>query len=171
TGYDKFEYARESLKLGAVDVILKPIRNSDLESTLTQIYNQLGEKKTVSSEAVSGVGANPAPDKTGETMGHLTRAVVNYIDQNYAAEISLGALAEMYRVTPSHLSKVFKKEKGLTFLRYLNQIRMDHASQMLLDPKYRISEIAESCGFHSPLQFTKVFKEFYGKTPRDFRRR
>ena len=163
TGFDRFEYAQKSLRVGAVDVILKPIRNQDIENALNIARRQLEQAEK-----------NLVPDDGsvhGEEYGHLTRAALNYIEQNLGQDISLGALAEMYRVSPSHLSRIFKQDTGITFLRYLNKQRLKKALTLLDDPQYRISEIATACGFSSALLFSKNFKEFFGQTPRDYRRR
>ncbi len=163
TGFDRFEYAQKSLRVGAVDVILKPIRNEDLEAALDRVRDRLE-----TSEQDKSSHDLQAPD---EDYGHLTRAVLSYIEQNLDQEISLNSLAAMYRVTPSHLSRMFKRETGITFLRYLNGQRLEKARVMLEDPQYRISEIAAACGFNSPLQFSKTFKDFFNQSPRDYRAR
>ena len=165
TGFDRFEYAQKSLRVGAVDVILKPIRNEDIEAALQKAKGLIEQGRLSQASAVADFLETPEH----EDLGHLTKAVVEYIEQNYHRDISLSSIADMYRITPSHLSKVFKKETGTTFLKYLNSRRVEKACILLSDPAYRIAEIADACGFSSPLHLTKVFKQLKGQTPRDYR--
>ncbi|MFW5826930.1 MAG: response regulator transcription factor [Alkalispirochaeta sp.] len=167
TGFAEFDYARRSLKAGAIDIIVKPIRNEDLEQALRKAAH------VIQQEAVgAGSDAVRLPDYVtkGRAIGALVRAVLVYIEGHYGEEVSLSDIAELYRVTPSHLSRTFRRETGLTFLKYLTRRRMEHAVVLLKDPGRQIGEIAAECGFHSAVRFAKLFKHQYGVTPSEYRR-
>ncbi len=160
TGFEEFEYARKALRAGAVDIILKPIRNEELERAVgecVRMFHKSGEQQ----------------DRPGDTeypYSPLVKSVLLYIDSHLGDEISLEFFARLYKVTPSHLSRTFKKEKGTTFLKYLTLCRIQKSKELLSDPGVKIYEIAETCGFHNPVRFSQVFKQIEGVTPMDFRR-
>ncbi len=103
--------------------------------------------------------------------GVIEQAVA-YIRENFASDISLCALAKRYSVSPEHFSRMFKKETGLGFSKYLNSLRLQHAEQLLKSSKQQnITEIAESCGFEDSNYFSKKFKEVYGTSPKKVQKR
>ncbi len=96
---------------------------------------------------------------------------VAYIRENFASDISLSFIAEMFSVSPEHFSRMFKKETGLGFSKYLNSLRLQHAEQLLRTlEKPSITKIAESCGFEDSNYFSKKFKEMYGTAPKKVQR-
>ena len=101
TGYEEFEYAQKSLRAGAVDIILKPIRNEDLEQALAKAAARI--KKSDENSMIAG--ALPASFPENRPVGVLIRTVLLYIEKNLSNDISLASMADTYRVTPSHLSR------------------------------------------------------------------
>ena len=92
---------------------------------------------------------------------------VAYIRENFASDISLSSLAKKFSVSPEHFSRMFKKETGLGFSKYLNSLRLQHAEQLLKsDRGQNITKIAEECGFEDSNYFSKKFKEMYGIAPK-----
>ena len=92
---------------------------------------------------------------------------VAYIRENFASDITLSAIAEKFSVSPEHFSRMFKKETGLGFSKYLNSLRLQYAEQLLKasDGK-NITQVAEKCGFEDSNYFSKKFKEVYGVSPK-----
>ncbi len=175
TGFDRFEYAQKSLRLGAVDIILKPIKNEALEQALRRAASRLRESspEIPREDPLRDVPAGEAVPEgvaEGRPVGHLTQAVIRYIDEHLGEDFGLATVSETFRVTPSHLCRVFKREMGESFLPYVRKRRIDQALRLMGDPALQISEIALACGFGSPEHFTKIFKEAVGKTPSAFRR-
>lgn len=96
--------------------------------------------------------------------------VIEYIESHYDEDISLDMLAELSERTPEYLCSVFKKHTGLTIISYINNIRLLHASIMLIQsPSTPINEVADACGFRSPSYFGKLFSKHYGQTPQQYR--
>ncbi len=92
---------------------------------------------------------------------------VAYIRENFSSDITLSSLAKRFSVSPEHFSRVFKKETGLGFSKYLNSLRLQYAEQLLrADEGQNITEIAENCGFEDSNYFSKKFKEVYGTSPK-----
>jgi len=71
----------------------------------------------------------------------------------------------------SHFSSLFKKSTGLTYLNYVNQLRIQKAKELLLVPETKIYEVADQVGFVSLPYFNRVFKQLVGTTPLEFRKR
>lgn len=96
----------------------------------------------------------------------------NNILQNYS-NVDY-ALDEYIRTLPFHydyLRKVFKKEIGMSPLEYMTSLRMKNAEQLLSTMWTRgcaIAEIAQMCGYENALYFSRVFKKYYGCSPRQF---
>ena len=97
----------------------------------------------------------------------LIEQAVAYIRENFTSDITLSALAQKFSVSPEHFSRIFKKETGLGFSKYLNSLRLQYAEQLLKTAKDRnITQVAESCGFEDSNYFSKKFKEVYGTSPK-----
>lgn len=92
---------------------------------------------------------------------------VAYIRENFASDISLSFLAKRFSVSSEHFSRMFKKETGLGFSKYLNSLRLQYAEQLLKASEgHNITRVAESCGFEDSNYFSKKFKEVYGISPK-----
>jgi len=92
------------------------------------------------------------------------------IHKSYAGSISLQSVADAVHVTSVWLSKLFRKEKGVTFLEYLTAVRMEKAKEMLGDVKYKVYQVSYEVGYKDPVHFSKLFKKQVGCTPKEYRR-
>jgi len=94
---------------------------------------------------------------------------LRYIAQNFSLMITLEEVAEKINLSPTYLSKKFKKVTGLTFKEYVNYIRIRQACQMLITTDDNITKIAVNCGFNSSNYFKDCFRRIIGVSPRLFR--
>jgi len=92
-----------------------------------------------------------------------------YMNSNYDKQISLGEVAKMVNMTEVSFSRFVKKRTGNTFIDSLNEIRLGHASRMLIDTTHSISEISYHCGFNNISNFNRIFKKKKTCTPKEFR--
>ena len=92
-----------------------------------------------------------------------------YMNKNFNKEISLAQVAQLAGMTEVSFSRFFKARTGKTFIDSLNDIRMGHASRMLIDTTQTISEIAYCCGFKNISNFNRIFKKKKNCTPKAFR--
>ena len=99
----------------------------------------------------------------------LVRKVLTRIDSDLTADLSLHAQAELLNVNSSYLSTLFKKETGVTLTDYVNKKRVDHAIFLLNTTNMQIQSIAQYCGIPDVNYFTKTFKKYIGKTPKEYR--
>lgn len=72
-------------------------------------------------------------------------------------------------MTEVSFSRFFKNRSGKTFINSLNDIRLGHASRMLIDTTHSVSEIAYNCGFNNISNFNRIFKKKKGCTPKEFK--
>lgn len=94
---------------------------------------------------------------------------LRYVAQNFSMTITLEEVAEEINLSPTYLSKKFKKVTGLTFKEYVNYIRIRQACQMLITTDDNITKIAVNCGFNSSNYFKDCFRRIIGISPRAFR--
>lgn len=95
--------------------------------------------------------------------------IQNYVQANYQKQISLNDLAKKLYLSNAYLSKYIKKRFGLSFLEYVNNIRLFHAVDELLYTEKKITRIALDNGFPTSASFNKAFRDIYHMTPSAYR--
>jgi len=95
--------------------------------------------------------------------------VCSYIDENFKEEIKLTHVAELIGMSDSAFSHFFKKRTNRSFVSYLNDVRIGHATKMLFETTHSVSEIAFLCGFYNISNFNRIFKKSKGQTPSEYR--
>ena len=95
--------------------------------------------------------------------------IQNYVQANYQKQISLNDLAKKLYLSNAYLSKYIKKRFGLSFLEYVNNIRLFHAVDDLLYTEKKITRIALDNGFPTTASFNKAFRDIYNMTPSAYR--
>lgn len=93
----------------------------------------------------------------------------NFMLENYNKEIRLADVADLVGMTEVAFSRFIKKRTGRNFIDSLNDIRLGHATRLLVDTTYSIVEICMVCGFNNLSNFNRIFKKKKGCTPREFR--
>lgn len=96
--------------------------------------------------------------------------IKNYIDANYAANISLDTLASMTHMSKYYMVHAFTKHTGLSPINYLLQKRLQMGKSLLESSNYSIADVATMLGFSSQSYFSQTFKKSVGKTPVQYRR-
>lgn len=111
---------------------------------------------------------NEHADGRGDKGSKLTRALIQYIENNYRDNITNETVAAAFHYSSSYINRVFKKHTGMPLHAFLLHYRMKIAMELLSSQKCQISETAVECGFRDPVHFTKSFKQHTGKTPSEF---
>ena len=93
------------------------------------------------------------------------REVISYVETNFHNPISLLDIASHLGLTKEYFCRFFKKNMGISFLKYLNDVRLSHIYQDLQNTDAPISEIMERNGFTNQKLFNQEFKKQYGQTP------
>ncbi len=96
--------------------------------------------------------------------------ITYYVKKHYMEEISLNDISTVVSLNPEYFSRFFKKHMGITFLEYLNSIRLEYAYNDLASTSYSISEILSRNGFTNYKMFIKLFKNRFGCTPSEKRK-
>lgn len=102
----------------------------------------------------------------GNAKETLVEDAVRFIDEHYSrCDMSLTLLSQNLLVSPSYLSSMFKKMKGISINQYLTQSRLRAARELLSETGLTLTEIAERVGYNDIFYFSKVFKRHYGVSP------
>lgn len=96
--------------------------------------------------------------------------VKSYIYHNYDKNLSVEMLAEQVYLSAGYLSAVFKEETGMNLNRFIREVRMNKAKEMLENTNMKITQIAKEVGFINTSYFCRSFREFFGNTPESCRR-
>lgn len=113
-------------------------------------------------------------DKWGDNLDNSFETRINqinnYIRANYKSEMSLSNLASQLYLSEAYLSRFFKKNFGMSFVKYVNNIRLTHAMEQIVNTDDPITKIAYENGFSNATVFNKNFKQIYGETPSQYRK-
>lgn len=99
----------------------------------------------------------------------IAKTIRDYFHYHYMENISLNQLAKQYSYSPSHLIRCFNQTYHLSPMQYLKKLRVEKASQLLLNSDDTIQEIGEKVGLQIPSYFIRQFKKETGFTPSQYR--
>lgn len=98
------------------------------------------------------------------------KRLLNYIHKNYDKNLKLEGLARLFNYNSSYLGKIFKTEVGKSFNSYLDEIRLEHAKELLMTEQLKIYEIAERIGYSNVDYFYSKFKKHVGVSPKAYKK-
>ena len=107
-----------------------------------------------------------------ETTSYNSRRIEKimiYLNNNFSENITLGDAAKIAGMAEVSFSRFFKFRTGKTFIETLNEVRLGHATRMLIDTTNSINEIAYKCGFNNMSNFNRIFKKKKLNTPKEYR--
>ncbi len=120
---------------------------------------------------------SPAREKADpEAQAHRTRnvarlqAILDFIRDNFRAEIRLDDIARRFSMNPSYFSDYFRHHLGITFRQHLLQTRIEEATRLLGEGRLGSTEIAYRSGFNSTAAFYRAFRKATGASPGDYRK-
>ncbi|MBM7570051.1 response regulator transcription factor [Aquibacillus albus] len=149
TAYQEFQFAKQSIRLGVIDYLTKPIIQNELEDVLKKY-------KT-----------NNMPKYTKTIQDVLT-----IIHERYDEKLNLNTLAAEVFMNPAYLSRRFHEEVNKPLFEYLIQFRIKMAKKLLVEnTNWSISIIADKVGFNSQHYFSTTFRKVEGISPKDYRER
>jgi len=163
SGYAEFEYAREAVRMRAVDYLLKPVEQETMNQVLQKIYVSLTENHDITEES-SGV------ERAREVPKSVLDTIIREIQEFYTEDISLTEFSSRYGISRGHLSSLLKERLGLPFSEYLSAKRIQKAKELLADEKLSLNAIADAVGYHDYFYFIKVFKKITGISPSAYRK-
>lgn len=161
TAYDSFTYAQTAIRLGAVDFLLKPFHDGDLENAVLALQKKLTEQQTQPAPALPEV-------KTGAKSRYVLDAMAYMSESCADSNLSVGQIAAKLGLSEGHLSHLFKKETGCTIGSYLTRCRIQKAMTLLAQRRMKVYEVAEAVGYRDIAYFSSTFKKIVGMSPTEY---
>lgn len=193
SAYDDFSYARNAIKVKALDYLLKPCDISDLLAVMDMAIQKLDKKNTqkevsamaddrslgyINMEIHDNLNENDyinyyngtRADNNRNTDEKVTAGQMKeYVENNYMYDISMQEAAQTMGYSDAYFSKLFKQYFNQNFTAYLTEYRMKKAKQLLSDTNESIKDISRMVGYTDSNYFAKIFKRIVGEIPSKYR--
>ncbi|WP_026670587.1 response regulator transcription factor [Butyrivibrio sp. AE3006] len=95
--------------------------------------------------------------------------LLQYVDAHFTEDMSREHLSELFYFAPDYITKIFRKETGMSFKNYIIEKRLDLARKLLQTTDYSVRDISLKVGYDNYSYFTRLFKKSFGVTPVEFR--
>ena len=115
------------------------------------------------------LAALPSPPES--RAARLARRAAGFIRQSFRRPLTLDEVAGHVRLSPAYFSALFKREQGVSFTRFLREVRLAEARRLLRETDRTVEEVANAVGFEDAHYFTRVFSREMGEPPGRFRER
>lgn len=157
TGHKEFELVKEALIYGARDYIVKPTKYQELARIFLKLKKELDQERQTEPEQLEHTDSDV-----------MIRKIKEHMRQHFLT-VQLKDVALIVHMNPYYISTYFKKKTGQSFSDYLLSVKMEKAAKYLQDPQYKTYQVSELVGYSNPKNFSKAFKLYYGRNPRQFR--
>lgn len=177
---EEYRYSYESIEytlLQLVSSLNKVVYTLDLQSNIVAYKNFIkimSESKTVfdtvewiqnMSESVLSLIHARNNNRSIDIMAKIKE----YINGNYAKDLNLDNLSQIFYLNASYISSQFKKAFNMSVVEYITQVRLENAKILLESGNIRIDDVAKKTGYANTTYFIKKFKEKYGYTPNNYK--
>ncbi|WP_433939676.1 helix-turn-helix domain-containing protein [Paenibacillus lautus] len=108
-------------------------------------------------------------DMADKQFVNITRRIVDIVQEQYDQDISLDYCAAVMNFNPAYISRVFKKEMGVSFSEYISEYRMNIARNLLATTEMKVSEIGRKVSYTNISAFIRTFRRTFGLTPGQYR--
>ncbi len=157
SAYKKFEYAQDAITYKVVHYITKPTVYSEIMEVFQSIRESLDEIN------------KPAKVSGENTYTNMLITKITDIMEKDIKNVTLVSVADELGRSPSSISRLFSEIMGKTFTDYLTEMRMEKANDYLNNYDYKVYEICEMVGYTNAKNFTRAYKKYFGRTPREIR--
>jgi AraC-like DNA-binding protein len=159
-----FSYHKNDLLIESLDKMINEARNEQasdlmLSGLLYQFLAHLVHRKQVK---------KPIVDNNTGAARYVSKAV-EYIEKNYAGNLSVNGIANHLKIDRSYLSTLFSRYLGIAPRDFLINFRINKACDLLDNHHLSIGDVSRSVGYEDPLQFSKIFRKVKGVSPSKFR--
>ncbi len=173
TGHRDFSFAKDAIKIGVAEYLLKPIDKQELLNVSLRIKSRIEKKRALNREyqsIQSGLIHSPGLPKD-EKYSDLVMKTIKVINDSLSdSELSLKNIAEQVYVNPSYLCRVFKKETNKNVTDYITGLRIGKSLDYLNNTNLKAYEIAEKIGINDSHYFSICFKKYIGKSIQEYKR-
>lgn len=179
TCHSDFEYAREALRFGAVEYLLKvTMEPEELLHALSLartacLREQILEANELGNEANGNEPMLANQDYLSGVHSATRKEIedaVHYINQNLHNSLSLNVVAEQVQLSPHYFSRLFREETGISYQNYITTKRMEKAAYLLRTTTLRVYEVAYEVGIPSYRYFVSMFREYAGIPPTEYKK-
>ena len=158
-------HGKSRKEINAVMKKMIPMNAVQRLSALISIFDMLS--RTTEYEALASQGF--VQKTTLQSSDHFRR-INEYIMMNFQEEISLPEVAEVANMAVTTFCNFFKENFRVTFVEYVNTLRVGYACKLLAESDLHIVEIAYKCGFNNLANFNRQFKKYKNMTPSEYRK-
>lgn len=151
--YIKFGIYDNNLIHNRIDSLIKCSNIETLEQMIEEMFEE------ISRNCQAGM-----VDQRG-----IANKVIHIIQNEYSNDLSLDYIADKVNLVSSYLSYIFKKETGSNLVKYITDFRMEKAKKLLEEGNLKINQVGKCCGYENQSYFNRLFKNYYGETPKQFR--
>jgi len=170
-------YTQESVKFNGKIVSVKNSKLWQLVRDFTiESYSEHSSREMIlqsiailiTHEIIKNITDNYHFDETPITNNMIIHEAVKFINIEFEQDITIERLAKLSKLSKSHFAKLFTEEMKMSPMRYLKTIRLQNAKKMLRVKELSVTQVARQCGFNSVSYFTKLFKDSFNETPKEF---
>lgn len=181
TCHQDFSYIQDALRAGAIDYIVKTqLEKETLEDVLGRIANRINAERSKLAKHSENDGEDSDIDVVisqeirRKYSEEIILSIVNgvrYIKRNITVGISQDEVAKEVGMSRGYFSQCFREIVGQPFGEFAREAKMSKAKELLLDTNKPVYWIAEQLGFNDEKYFSKVFREYAGQLPTEYRNR
>lgn len=168
TNYADFTYAQKAIELKSFHYFLKPIDYAELTRIIKKAIKETQGLKDTSPQKKDSLPE--IPTETSENESNIA-SLLQYVDEHFREDISREQLSVMFFFDPDYITKIFRKETGMSYKNYVIEKRLSLAKKLLSETDYPIHDISQYVGYDNYSYFTRLFKKSFGVTPIEFRGR
>ena len=116
------------------------------------------------------ISSKPYEDTFNQNETDRLNKVYEYAFKNFRKKVLLEEIAELLHMTPTSFSRYFTMKNNKTFSRFIAEIRIKHACEMLTETDESVAQVCYDCGFNTLSNFNKQFKEIMSKKPSEYKK-
>lgn len=157
-----FSYAQTAIRLRVQEYLLKPIKPSVFKEVFRALLAAMTPSPAQADEEL-------VAQKTDQV--YFIEKSLKYIHENFKQKLTLQLVSANVFLNPQYFSRIFKKEVGVTYIDYVNKLKIEYACKLLETTDYPAYRISSECGFTDPSYFNRVFVQQMKMTPKVYRRK
>lgn len=166
SSYNEFEYAREGLRMGAVDYLVKPMEEKDLEEVLKRLEPMLLQRTEETSMSILQGIVEQEVNWDEPVLQNMCKIFDEQKEQN----LTLEEVANELQLNKDYFGKLVKNRLGMNYKILYNRYKMECAKPLIKSGKYKVYEISHMLGYTSADYFSQLFKNNIGMTPAEYKK-